>query len=481
MESCKEKPIFDKTKRLRKNVSMLKESDDENSLSEHSEDSEDEWNDLDKKRNSKQKNRNKSTQTLKKILAEKTKILLRKKVKINENYSEVEQKPVLDKKNNLLPLKCDEIVTMKEEMKIKEEDTDIKSVKKNEPVVLTYSTVKNSAWMSPFLIHTETENITNNSHISTVSSVPTSTALMMNQSFSESKVSTLSPDRSPSSSLTSNIQNLHPLSNNQPVLSNQLAAPSVSTYSISGSNQTPCSVSSSKVSSSLVLNRSSPFSVKSPISQNCIASETQNENSPSSSVARLKINSDLRISPEVSRSLIKSSIHNVQVPQISPGRKARNNQKTLSEFRKCSKINSVQNNIYKPRKLFSNDPSTVNIKTLSPSFKNSISLKNISRNGTVIVNGSNSVTITPRKIINERPPLQRTLFKNEIEGVIAARSENGILRYVVNLANGTHMPLTNLQVIKLREQNNGILPTKLKIPVPSDVAAKIEPSFLIED
>lgn len=108
-------------------------------------------------------------------------------------------------------------------------------------------------------------------------------------------------------------------------------------------------------------------------------------------------------------------------------------------------------------------------------------MKNISRNGTVIVNGSNSVTITPRKIINERPPLQRTLFKNEIEGVIAARSENGILRYVVNLANGTHMPLTNLQVIKLREQNNGILPTKLKIPVPSDVAAKIEPSFLIED
>ncbi|XP_065223385.1 uncharacterized protein LOC135847662 isoform X2 [Planococcus citri] len=78
----------------------------------------------------------------------------------------------------------------------------------------------------------------------------------------------------------------------------------------------------------------------------------------------------------------------------------------------------------------------------------------ISPSGTVIHTGTGSVTITPRKIVPEKPPKQRKLFKNEIE---------------------------DLQVEKLREQHQGALPIKLKIPVPSDVADKIEPSFLIED
>lgn len=106
---------------------------------------------------------------------------------------------------------------------------------------------------------------------------------------------------------------------------------------------------------------------------------------------------------------------------------------------------------------------------------------NISPNGTVIHTGTGSVTITPRKVTPERPPVQRKLFKNEIEGTISCRSVRGTLQYVVNLANGTHIALTNFQVQKLREQHNGVLPVKLKIPVPCDVADKIEPSFLIED
>lgn len=106
---------------------------------------------------------------------------------------------------------------------------------------------------------------------------------------------------------------------------------------------------------------------------------------------------------------------------------------------------------------------------------------NISPNGTVIHTGTGSVTITPRKVIPEKSPAQRKLFKNEIEGTITCRNIEGTLRYVVNLANGTFIPLSDLQVEKLREQHKGALPIKLKIPVPCDVADKIEPSFIIED
>ncbi|XP_065217343.1 uncharacterized protein LOC135843399 [Planococcus citri] len=89
-----------------------------------------------------------------------------------------------------------------------------------------------------------------------------------------------------------------------------------------------------------------------------------------------------------------------------------------------------------------------------------------------------NVTVIPKVInkINERG----NSFK-EIEGAIGIHSDNGTLQYVVNLANGTHVPLTNDQVQKLRDGNNGALPLKLKIPVPMDVAEKIEPCVVIDD
>lgn len=199
--------------------------------------------------------------------------------------------------------------------------------------------------------------------------------------------------------------------------------------------------------------------------------------------------------PKMSNSLAKTPASH---------RRTTNSSRRISNSAPTSRSGSLQNSTYKPRKLFSPRTPSVDIpvrtnvtprkspasKTSSRSVtrlnssgvKNTFSLNRISSNSaTVIRSGSNSVTITPRKKSPERPPVQRKLFKNEIEGVIAVRSEDGVLKYVLNLANGTHMPLTNLQVRKLREQNNGTLPKTLKIPVPSDVAAKIEPSFLIED
>lgn len=85
-----------------------------------------------------------------------------------------------------------------------------------------------------------------------------------------------------------------------------------------------------------------------------------------------------------------------------------------------------------------------------------------------------NITVIPKT--NER----KNSFK-EIEGTIGIHSDNGSMHYVVNLANGTHVPLTNEQVQKLRDGNNGALPLKLKIPVPSDVAEKIEPCVVIDD
>lgn len=85
-----------------------------------------------------------------------------------------------------------------------------------------------------------------------------------------------------------------------------------------------------------------------------------------------------------------------------------------------------------------------------------------------------NITVVPKTI--QRRPLVR-----EIEGTIGIHSDGGHMQYVVNLANGSHVPLSNDQVQKLREGNNGVLPQKLKIPVPADVAEKIEPCVVIDD
>lgn len=248
---------------------------------------------------------------------------------------------------------------------------------------------------------------------------------------------------------------------------------------------------------------SSSTQIPAPINVCPVVSENVNVLSPSISASP----HNFLVKTPTSVPIIQSSVPKMSNPLAkSPvsHRRTSNSNRRISNSAPASRSGSLQNSTYKPRKLFS--PRTPNVSapvrtnvTLrkSPAYrtsnrsatrlnssgvKNTFSLNRISPNSaTVIRSGSNSVTITPRKKSPERPPVQRKLFKNEIEGVIAVRSEDGVLKYVLNLANGTHMPLTNLQVRKLREQNNGTLPKTLKIPVPSDVAAKIEPSFLIED
>ncbi len=92
---------------------------------------------------------------------------------------------------------------------------------------------------------------------------------------------------------------------------------------------------------------------------------------------------------------------------------------------------------------------------------------------------SKNVTVVPT--IVGKPVIQRRPLVREIEGAIGIHSNNGLLQYVVNLANGSHVPLSNEQVRKLRDGNGGVLPQKLKIPVPADVAEKIEPCVVIDD
>lgn len=91
-----------------------------------------------------------------------------------------------------------------------------------------------------------------------------------------------------------------------------------------------------------------------------------------------------------------------------------------------------------------------------------------------------NITIVP-KMVTITDPKEKAYIFREIEGTIGIHSNNGTLQYVVNLANGTHVPLTNEQVQKLRNGNNGALPLKLKIPVPMDVAEKIEPCVVLDD
>lgn len=95
------------------------------------------------------------------------------------------------------------------------------------------------------------------------------------------------------------------------------------------------------------------------------------------------------------------------------------------------------------------------------------------------------VMLPPNNAVNQpmmmKSMMQRRPSVREIEGTIGIHSDNGHLQYVVNLANGSHVPLTNEQVQKLRDGNRGVLPQKLKIPVPADVAEKIEPCVVLDD
>lgn len=96
------------------------------------------------------------------------------------------------------------------------------------------------------------------------------------------------------------------------------------------------------------------------------------------------------------------------------------------------------------------------------------------------------VMLSPNNMINQgmmmmKPMMQRRPSVREIEGTIGIHSNNGHMQFVVNLANGSHVPLSNEQVQKLRDGNRGVLPQKLKIPVPADVAEKIEPCVVLDE
>lgn len=106
--------------------------------------------------------------------------------------------------------------------------------------------------------------------------------------------------------------------------------------------------------------------------------------------------------------------------------------------------------------------------------KQPFTYERVIRNAAPIPKISRNITVVPK-------PTQRKPLVREIEGTIGIHSDGGLMQYVVNLANGTHVPLSNDQVQKLREGNNGVLPQKLKIPVPTDVAEKIEPCVVIDD
>lgn len=106
--------------------------------------------------------------------------------------------------------------------------------------------------------------------------------------------------------------------------------------------------------------------------------------------------------------------------------------------------------------------------------KQQFTYERVIRNTAPIPKIGRNITVVPK-------PTQRKPLVREIEGTIGIHSDGGLMQYVVNLANGTHVPLSNDQVQKLREGNNGVLPQKLKIPVPTDVAEKIEPCVVIDE
>lgn len=438
--------------------------------------SDDDWVESKKRKRKSQSFNIAPVQTLKKKLAEKTKALrksaskpskppepvemsssqefrVKAEIPIGRPQLKVETSEVKVEKTDL-KVKTESIVTADFEVKIKPlEPVDIKikksevlemeKPKNNEPVVVTYSTMKNSSNISPYLL----------------ASGPTNTATPFALDPAATPVPPTSPSQTPSAIPTLSSSPMTPV----PTLTGTPTSVPVNPCIAPNTSLTPpvprIRIRSNLASPAFRNSLTVPSRLPAPVIPSGPRPRLRTP-TPRAPRARAPRTPQFHRSP-VSPSLV-NSVGRPRRPAPSPIPTAHSRP-----------FGGIQSPAVSPR-IPSNSPRT-------PNLKDSSSLKNISPTGAVIYSGSNSLTITPRKVVPERPPVQRKLFKNEIEGIIAVRHEGGVLKYVVNLANGTHMPLTEHQVTKLREQNGGRLPTKLKIPVPSDVAARIEPSYLIED
>lgn len=180
----------------------------------------------------------------------------------------------------------------------------------------------------------------------------------------------------------------------------------------------------------------------------------KNQNSP-----RRFINSQNMASGPSSQTIVRT----VEIPTSFP------NMPNLMVYRRAlatKQMIRVPTNVM--NKFMNNETTRKQFVTDDRSARNSGLLSKINKNITIIQKETN-------KSFSRRPSVR------EIEGTIGIHSNSGNLQYVVNLANGTHVPLSNEQVQKLREGNRGVLPQKLKIPVPTDVAEKIEPCVVIDD
>ncbi|KAK7604715.1 hypothetical protein V9T40_005901 [Parthenolecanium corni] len=458
---------------------LLRDSDDSDSAngtdleSEDCSESADEWTESsNRKRKRKLKSINVApVQTLKKKLAEKTKALRKnaskaskpakpiepsnfqpefrvkaeipvgKQLKIESNEVKVEKNDPKVKLENIALTDTEVKVNQPDpvDIKIKQSETlEVEKPKRNVPVVLTYSMVKDSCNISPFLLASSPSNHSTPSFA--LSQTPPNTQSL--------PAPATSPSLTPVPVVPSTSTSVSP---NPSLPPNAIITPPVPRIRIRSNLQ-----ASPAFRNSLTVPSRPPAPVIPTGPRPRLRTPT-----PRAPRAR---------APRTPKTFHRSPVSPVLVNSVGRPQKPLSSPIPPAHSRPFGNIQSPT--------VSSRTPSTTQT---TPNLKDSSSLKNISPTGAVIYSGSNSVTITPRKVVPDKPTVQRKLFKNEIEGIIAVRHEGGILKYVINLANGTHMPLTEHQVTKLREQNGGRLPTKLKIPVPSDVAAKIEPSYLIED
>lgn len=484
---------------LKPHTTLLRDSDDSDAAagiydseeSEEDSESEDEWTESSAKKRKKKSQSIKvpPAQTLKKKLAEKTKALRKNAIKTNKPAEPVESskpveefqiKPEIHVVRQFKVEIANEVKVEKPDPKVKIESTvsteaeamikpselsaniiikktetvsEVEKPKKNEPVVLTYSMVKDSSNISPYLLagtSIPTSFDLNASPVASSSPVPVATSPSL----------TSSPCVTSTTSPTLPNTNLTPPAPSPPVPRIRIRS-NLASQAFRNSLTNPCRPLMSPMIPAGPRPRMRAPTPRTPRAR-APRPRMPYQRSPVSPALTNSLGRPRKPSPIPSAH--SRPFGGLPSPTVSP-RTPTNVQRTPTNVQRTpTNVQRTPANIQR-----------------TPTLKDSTSLKNISPSGAVIYSGSNSVTITPRKVVPERPTVQRKLFKNEIEGVIAVRHEYGVLKYVVNLANGTHMPLTEHQVAKLREQNGGRLPTKLKIPVPSDVAAKIEPSYLIED
>lgn len=454
---------------LKPYTQLLQDSDDSDDAggtdfeSEDCSGSEDDWAESKKRKRKSEGINIAPVQTLKKKLAEKTKALRKSASKISKpaepvetcsSQSEFQVKAEIPV-GRQLKVETSEVKVEKSDLRVKTEniaitDTEIKinqlepvdikiqkceiidvdKPKQNEPVVLTYSTMKDSSNISPYLLARGPSN-------------PATPPFALNQTLPAATSPSLTPVPAPTSTATA-------ASVNSCIPPNASLTPPVPRIRIRSNLASPAFRNSLTV----------PSRPLAPVI-------------PSGPRPRLRT-----LTPRAPRARAPRTPQTFHRSPVSP---ALFNSVGRPRRPAPSPIPAAHSRPFGGIKAPTVSPRTSTNSQRTPNLKDSSSLKNISPTGAVIYSGSNSLTITPRKVVPDRPPVQRKLFKNEIEGIIAVRHEDGVMKYVVNLANGTHMPLTEHQVTKLRQQNGGRLPTKLKIPVPSDVAAKIEPSYLIED